>query len=155
MIPVEIQEEVELWAREQGRHAKIVWNPLLRCPEVQIDLKAEDPRLKKWQAQTQKVPNKPVESVFLHRHDGHHYVALNLGELGASGVRALLEEGNMWAGRGQAPNLLAAVRMVDEKNERVKEAMRKEARDNSRDRAREHRREILDLPLVSVPADLE
>lgn len=156
-IPWDIQEEVELWAREIGRHAKIVWNPVLACPEVQIELKDGDPRLKKWQAGDAKRPHKPVESVWLHRwnEEAGHYEPMDLGQMGASGVRAHLERANMWSGRGRHRDLYSAAKAADEHNEQLKAEMRKAAMDNSRDMAKDRRRDVLGIPLVTVQDDLE
>lgn len=154
-VPWEISDEVELWAREHGRHGRCVWNPVLRCAEIQLELKADDPRMKGWQEG--RLKTKPVESIYLHRQEvrGGPFVAVDLNELGASGVRAWLDRGNMWSGTGEYPNLHTACMAADRHNLELEEKMKAEAVENARLRARDNKRQIFDLPLVHVPADLE
>lgn len=154
-VPWDWADAVEVWAREQGRHGRLVWNTVLRCYEAQIDLKDADPRLLAWQQG--KVRQKPVESVFFHRQDkpGGPWVAMDLQQMGPSGIRKYLDEGNLWSGRGRYRNLMEACRAADDHNQRLEAIMAEAAEQGARDNAREHRRQLFDLPLVSVPANVE
>lgn len=147
-IPVWAQDVVELWARDTGRHAKVVWNPIMRCPEVQVTLKPDDPR--------RKLNGVETEPLFLHRQlgPGQPYTAIRLDELGEGGLRTLLEEADVLSGRGRSKSLMASLVEADRHQERIKEAMRKEAVEFARLNARDERRRVLGNPLVSVSSDL-
>lgn len=144
-----------MWAREHGSHAKIVWNTLMQCAEIQFDLKPGDPRLKGWQEG--RLPFEPKESVFLHRQagPGEPYKAVSLQDLGVSGVIKWLDEGNLLSGRGRHAGLDAACKAADRKNQELEAAMERAAVENARDMAREHRREFFELPMVGVISNLE
>lgn len=154
-IPVDIRDEVELWARQMGRHAKIVWNPILKCGEIQIDFLAHDPRRQAWQEGKTRVP--PVESVFLHRWDKKkgHYVAMDLAAMGASGLRNHLDATSVATGRGEHRNLQEAFEAVDRKNDRLREEILTAVREGGRENANRHRRKALGLPQVQVTSNLE
>ncbi|MCK5316323.1 MAG: hypothetical protein KAJ55_00335 [Anaerolineales bacterium] len=154
-VPFDIADEVELWAREQGRHGKLVWNQLLQCHEVQLSLKGDDPRMRAYQEG--KLRKEPVESVFLHRQEtpGGHFIGMNIQDLGSSGIRSLLDKGNLLSGRGEFRDLYQAVKAVDDQNQALEDLMAKEADENSRANARDHRRQLFDLPLVPVTKNLE
>ena len=155
--PPEIAEAVELWAREhRGTHGKIVWNAVMKCWEIQFELKPDDPRMKRWRDGKLRV--KPVEPVYLHRQkmvDGRpapHYEGIPLEELGVEGVLAWLDEGNTWSGRGRHKSFDAACKAADAHNERIREMITKEAEENARLRARDERKRILGTPWTTVPA---
>jgi hypothetical protein len=132
LVPTEIRDAVEKWARGCGRHADIVYVPTNPpIPQVRLELRSDDPRLRAWQEG--RADEKPVETVELVKWDGEkkRYVALNLMDLGASGVVELLEKGNMHSGRGDFGSLqeaIVAVRQDKEtKLERLKNWLRGEA----------------------------
>lgn len=154
-VPWDIREEVELWAREQGRHAKIVWNATLACYEILLDLMAGDPRLEGWQAG--RLKQEPKESIFLHRQEeaGGPFVGVNIHELGASGVRNWLDEGNLLSGTGRYASLDVACKAADRHNEELKAMIEKTAVENARLNARDNKRMLFGNPLVSVPETLE
>jgi hypothetical protein len=160
VIPSEIKDAVELWARQWGRHGTVTWNPWMKCPVIELTLKPDDPRLRGWKEG--RVTREPRECIPLHYQPRDakgnaemHFVGMNLAELGVSGVIEILNRGNMQSGRGEYADMMTAVRSVAERNEKLREDMRNTIRDNSRERAKDMRRQIFDLPLVSVPADLE
>lgn len=141
-----------MWAREHGTHGRIVWSPLLKCAEIQLDLHSDDPRMRAWKEG--RLPGKPVESVFLHRQagPGEPFVGIPVSELGVEGVRKWLDRGNLQSGRGRHASMDAACKAADRANQELEERMSAAAAENARYRAREHRRELFDLPMVSVPA---
>ena len=155
-VPWQYQEAVELWARQnRGTHARMAWNPVLRCVEIQFELKPDDPRMKGWQEGRLKM--KPVESVFLHRWDKAKkaYVAIPLEELGVSGLEALLDKGNLWSGRGEYRGLMEAVKAADEHNQKLERQVEEASIEAARLRARDERRWLQGAPVVSVPTNLE
>lgn len=158
-IPCEIADAVELWARQWGRHGTIGMNQALRCPVIELSLKSDDPRLKHWQEGRLKY--EPKESILLHYQrtepDGSksvHFYPLNLEELGVSGVLEILDRGNMWSGRGEYENFQKAAQVMGEYNEKLKQQMKDAAVEEGRLRARDMRRQVLGLPLVSVPDNI-
>lgn len=154
-VPVEVQDEVELWARDQGRHARIVWLPQMGCACVEIDLRPGDPRLGAWQEG--RLKHEPKERVYLHRYDKAKRCWVGVpstpSELTPDHVRGWLDRGNLWSGRGEhrARNIHEACVAADERNEEHRKAIRREVEANTRDRARDRRRQALGLPLVAVP----
>ena len=153
-VPWDVSDAVILWAREHGREGgRVVWYGGSKCFAVEFDLKADDPRMKGWLEKRLKV--KPKDVVFLHEPDGKgHYTALNIADLGVSGIVRLLDEGNLMSGTGRYKSLTAACNAVVEHNQKLEQAMEDAAVDNARLRARDDRRQILDLPTVSVPIDI-
>lgn len=158
-IPYQISDAVEHWARSRGRHASIGWNPVLGCAVIDITLKGDDPRLKAYQEG--RLKHEPKESVILHYQKTDYqgntsgpFIALNLEELGVTGIIEMLEKGDVWSGRGEFSSLHEAVQKVAQHNETHREKMKQDIRDAAMDRAKDMRRQILDLPLVSVPANI-
>ena len=155
-IPHELRDEVEMWAREnRGTHGSVVWNPILGCAEVRLELRDSDPRMAAWRGGSLK--NKPCETVFLHRQEeeGVHWKGIPLDELGVEFVRKWLDAGNMWSGRGRHKSLDSACKAADQHNTDLDNWMAEEAVENARLNARDNKRQVLDLPLVAVPANLE
>lgn len=152
-IPWDIREEAELWARERGRHATVSWSRPMNCLVVSLDLKPGDPRLEGWISGRLKV--EPREDIFFQRRKGVHLVGIPMGELSASFVRNYLQEGDLWSGRGRYNGLDAACKAAADHNERLSQKMKEAAVEDARQNARDHRRQVFDLPLVSVATDLE
>lgn len=153
-VPWDIRDEVILWAREHGREGgRVVWYGGSMCWAIEFDLKADDPRMKGWQEG--RLQRKPREVVFLHEPDGKgHMIPLNIAELGASGIRKLLDEGNLASGTGRYRSLTDACQSVVEHNQKLEQWMEDTAVENARLRARDDRRQILDLPMVNVPDNI-
>lgn len=163
VFPAALRDAVEHWARQHGTHGRIVWNPTLRCAEVQLDLKPDDPRMKAYREGRWPVP--PVDSVFLHRQsmqkqpDGSmratgHYIGIPPAELGVEFVVRWLDEGNLLSGRGRHASLDAACKAADRRNAEVGEKIKEVAVENARLRARDERRRVAGNPLVAVPDNL-
>jgi hypothetical protein len=154
-IPWEFADAVEIWCREHGRHGTMVWNPVLRCPDIRMDLKPDDPRLEGWQ--NGRLKHKPYEHVYLHHQTeiGGPLVAIDLYELGIEGLKERLDRGNLMSGRGEYDNIYNATLAVDAHNLEVEQKMKDTAIENARLRARDNKRRILDQPLVAVPDNLE
>lgn len=153
-IPREMAAAVDEWARQWGRRGTIGWNAALNCAVIDLSLKPDDPRMQAWQEG--RLKHEPKESIPLNwQPKGKQYFEpINLEELGVSGLIDMLDKANAWSGRGEYSSMMEAVNAVERKNEELREMMRKAALDNCRDRARDMRRQILDLPLVSVPENI-
>jgi hypothetical protein len=143
---------VDAWAREQGcAPGTVKWNPVLKCWEINLGLKPDDPRLKLYQEG--KLAVKPAEVVFLHvrrqREDGKsHFEGLDIEQLGESGIRELLDRGSVTSGRGEHRNLMEAVQAVAARNEEMEEKRRKHAETFARENARDKRRAVLGIPVL-------
>lgn len=157
-VPVEIRDAVEKWARSWGRHADVVYITVTSppTPQVRIELKPDDPRLRPWQEGD--ADEKPVETVELVEWDDQkkRFVGINLMDLGADGVVEILERGNTWSGRGEYDSLqegiVAARREKESKLERLKNWMRGEAIARAEDRAYGDRSTA---PMFTVPDNIE
>ena len=150
VVPVEIADAVELWARGCGRHATITYITVVDPPiaQVRITLRPDDGRLDAWRKGL--VDEEPIEAIELVEWDEKHtrYVPLNLTELGASGVTALLERGNLWSGRGEFDSLQQAIVAVRERAKVERERERLWRRGESLARLEEKSRHHLDIPQV-------
>lgn len=156
-VPYEIRDAVEEWARGCGRHADIVYVPYTDppIPQVRIELKPNDKRLKAWQEGD--ADEKPVETVELVEYDEEKkcYVGLDLHQLGPSGVVEFLERGNMWSGRGEFNSLQEAVYAARQRKEttleRLKNWIKSEVIARAEDRAYGERSVA---PMFAVERDL-
>lgn len=158
-IPHEIRDAVALWAQQWGRRGTIAMNHALRCPVIELSLKADDPRMKAYQEG--RLKHEPTECIPLHYQrteaDGSksvHYFPLDLADLGVSGVLELLDRGNTWSGRGEYGSFKEAAQIMGEHNDKLRNMIKEAAVQEGRDRARDMRRQVFDLPLVSVPGNI-
>lgn len=155
--PVEIADGVELWARQQGRHARLFWHPVLNCFCIEFELRDDHPSLKKWQDQTAKLESKPTESVPLHSFNPktQRYEAWDLEQRGVSGIINHLDQANLLSGRGEFNTLRESLAAVEAKNAANRERWRKYAGEGGREDAAPLRRRILgNMPVVTVPANV-
>jgi hypothetical protein len=160
--PQAIQEEVELWARESGRHAKMHFAP----PGtwfIRLSLKSTDKRMKLFQMGLSAEP--PGEDVWLHTSNPHEgkvisgvrqgpYIPLSLEELGTSGVREFLQKGDTWSGRGKYLSMIDQIRQVNTTNEDARVKARADAKEASRYEQRDKRRWRFKIPFLPVGIDL-
>lgn len=151
-ISWEIQDAAETFARKTGRHAKVFWHPILRCAVIEFSAHPDDPRYRAWQEG--KLKFEPKELVVLHRQTspGSPYVAINLAEMGASGLAHLLEEADVWSGRGEHGSLNDSFAKVDAANEAARQNQINAVEEAARESAWLHRRSVLGVPFVSVPS---
>ena len=154
--PAEIADAVTLYFRAKGRHARLVWNEVMRCWQIEIELSGDDPRMKAYQAGVRNA--RPVEVVPLHHRPkgSTHLVAMDLDEIGASGITELLAQGDLLTGRGEFPDLLSAIRAQHERNEKHKADMFAKAFEAGMEATERNKRQILEglghsLPFVTVP----
>jgi len=156
VCPVDVADEVELYARETNRHATCKFVPtkmgakgriLEGTWRVDMTLHPEDKRNVTFQEG--RMAERPVEEIWLHVENPEstgwqdRYIPLNIHELGASGVRQFLEKGNVHSGRGEFASLEDAIRRADEINEAKQQKQEQEAEDRVRRRARDRRRSRL------------
>lgn len=154
-IPVDISNEVELFARQWGRHARMEWNVNLNAPVIHFSLPKDSKLWKMWQEG--ELDHEPTESVPLIEWDADNrkYGPMNLEDLGPSGIRALLEKSNVWSGRGEHKDLVSSVGATIEKNRELREEGRKRAREIGMEIGWLSRRETLELPQSQVLIDLK
>lgn len=152
-VPVEMQDAVELWARSKGRHARIAYIPAMRTYVVEIELKADDPRMRGWQEG--RLPVKPTEQVFLHYQPkpGSSFKPLALEDIGVSGLMEILNKGDMTSGRGEYSSPQEVVNAIGRRNEALEESIKKAARDNARQRGRDLYRHT-HVPKTTVPTNI-
>ena len=157
--PVEIADAVTLYYRNRGRGARLVWSDVMRCWQIEIELSGDDPRMKAYQAGV--VNARPVEVVPLHHRPkgSPHLVAMDLDEIGPSGITELLAQGDLLTGRGEFPDLLSAIRAQHERNEKHKADMYAKAFDAGMEATQRNKRRVLEslghsLPFVSVPSNV-
>ena len=159
--PVEVADEVELWAREFGRHGKLCFVPTALAGRtvaagtwmVRLSLRENDKRMQLYKQGL--APEPPTEDVWLHEPDPKSptgYRPYNLMDLGAGGVRQFLEKGNMWSGRGQTgtKTLEALAREAIDKNQKAGGVAKAAAREECKLKLRDERRWKLKIPFLPV-----
>lgn len=173
-IPHEIRDEVELFARESGRTATLYFVPVLIEHGVIIvgtwmarfSLRSNDKRL--LIHKEGRHAQMPGEDVWFHKANpkegriipGTHgrretqWTPLDIVQMGASGVRQFLDQGNTW-GRGEFSSLESALSETRDKNETARLKNKADAKYDSRMESREKRRTILGIPFLPVGIDLK
>lgn len=156
--PVEVADEVELYAREYGRTATLHFIPTSGWM-VRFSLRCNDPRVQLFQQGEMGEP--PTEDVWLHepnprggQPDGRGgreptYLPLDIYQLGASGVRQFLERGNTW-GRGQHESIESLVTTVRETEQAATEKLRATLKEENRHEQRDKRRWRFKIPFLPV-----
>ena len=174
---MEIADEVELYARESGRTASLVFMPTLLLGNrisrgtwvVQFSLRPNDKRMQAYQQGL--APKPPTEEVWLHvpnQNEGKEipftggqreppYLALDIQQMGAGGVRAFLDKGNLWSGRGEfgTKTLEEIVKETRDREAAATAKFRADQKDENRHEMGERRRSILGIPFVKVGVDLK
>lgn len=171
--PAEIAEAVELFARNSGRTGSIKFATGPFGPNiwlVQLSLRPNDERMRLYQEGRAAEP--PVETVWLQERNPlegkptgrflpngqleRHgpYRALDIYQMGASGVREFLERGNTESGRGEHRSLEEAVRKAFDDDQYNAVRFREQKKEENRHRTREDRRHRLGIPALPVGIDL-
>lgn len=150
--PVEIQDEVERYAREYGRTATLHFVPTGGWM-ARFSLRCNDPRMQL--AQQGLTPTPPSEDVWFHVPDSRpgragSYIPLDIYLLGVQGVRAFLDRGNTWSGRGEFASLPAAVEHARATDEANTAKHRAEQKETNRYEQRESRRWRFKIPFLPV-----
>lgn len=174
VVPVEIQDEVELYARESGRTATLHFIPTELANGTAIrgtwmarfSLRSNDKRLILYQQGMASEP--PTEDVWFHeqnpdegnlipgsygRREGS-YRALDILQMGASGIRTFLERGNMWSGRGEFKSLEEQAEKAKTANKEMREKHRQDQKETSRYEQRDKRRSRWKIPFLPVGVQL-
>lgn len=153
-VPQEIEDAVILWARSYNREAKVGYHRIMKCHAIQLSAPADDP---KWAAYRDgKLKQAPHEFIPLNRQDASgHYVPIALEELGASGIVQMLEEANMWSGRGEYDDVAGAAQAVIARNAAHREEQAAAVEEAAKESAWLHRRGVFGLPQTSVGIDLK
>ena len=160
-VPFDIREEVELWARKSGRHAKVVFAPGVGWM-AKLSLRSNDKSLAMVQSQDRE---EDVEIVFFHFPNPNvgqvvngvrqgAYKPLDIEQMGPSGVREFLEKGDTWSGRGEFGSLREAVQHASDQNKAAEVRIRQEAKDSARDITADQRRSRLKIPFLGVGVDI-
>ena len=172
VAPYEFRDTAELFARQYGGHGDIVWVAApVNCWQVRFTLKPGDPRLRNPDDGTH------FEAVLLHefvdpaREPTHPkldqlprdsrnrykpaFVAIELDDLGTSGLQEILEKGSLLSGRGEFISSEQAAKAVLDRHRNHRERTRQQLRDAARHRALADRRSLLDIPTVPVGIDLQ
>lgn len=150
--PMEVEAAVVQYYRNKGLGARLGWHEFMKCWVIEIDLKDDDPR----REAARKGLGRAVEVVPLHYPSkGGHMTAMELDEIGASGIVELLQQGDLLTGRGEYPDLLTAVRAQHARNEKNKADMYARAAEAGMEAANRNKRQILEglghsLPFVTV-----
>lgn len=150
---------MELYAREHGRTGSIEFVPPLGAWMVKLSLRPNDPRMQLYQQGLAAEP--PTETVLLIEPNPEYPARsrfpnrpMDIYQMGAAGVRAHLEKGNTWGGRGEYASLTDQTRRVREANATAREKARTDARENATYRARHDRRHYEKVPTIPVGVDL-
>jgi hypothetical protein len=153
-VPFEINDAVEMWARKSGRHGRITWVPQIACFVVELSMPPDSPIWKAFRAGD--LAEEPKERIQLMHWDGREgrYIPMKLEEYGASGIVEMLEKADVWSGRGEFESMTDALHAQIGRNEQARKENRERFNDLARDEVQHRRREILGLPLVSVPANI-
>ena len=159
--PVGVADEVELWARESGRHGTLQFVPTLLAGQravegtwmVRLSLRENDKRMQLYKQGL--APEPPTEDVWLHEPDPESptgYRPYNLEDLGAGGVRQFLDKGNLWSGRGQfgSKTIEQLARDAIEKNRNAGQVAKSAAREECLLKLRDDRRWRLKIPFLPV-----
>jgi hypothetical protein len=158
VIPWQLSDAVEMWARERGKHATIGWNSATNCAVIDFTLRPDDPRMKAYREG--KLRFEPKESLLLNYREtdsqGREYgpfLPLDIEQLGVSGVINMLNEGDVQSGNGKYADMQQAVHAIERRNAQARAKMKDVAVENARLRARDDRRWVAGQPLVTVTTD--
>jgi len=171
--PVEIADEVELYARESGRHATMHFVPTFAVKGqavhgawvIRFTLRENDPRLGLVQGGQVK---ELTEDVWLHEPNPKYgreipgsggaqepeFRGVDIYQLGASGVRTFLEKGNTWSGRGEHRSIEDQAQKAMEANRKMREKHRADQKEENRHEQRETRRSRFNIPFLNVGIDI-
>lgn len=172
--PPEIATEVELWARQRGRSARMQWVPTLLFGTtavrhvwvIHLELRPNDPKMLAFKEGRAEKP--PTEQVWLHvpnlDKDGRSLegkeipntmglrepkmIGVDINALGAAGVREFLERDDTWSGRGEHGSLMESLQATREHNADVRRKVKAEAREENRQALKEERRRWLGIPQI-------
>ena len=150
---MEYDEAVELWARQWGRHGRIEWNGFTNGWVIHLTRKADDPLMKAYRDGV--LDHEPTESIPLTMFDPKKgYVSVGLDEIGVGGILDLLDEGNIWSGRGAYESHEDSMNAKRARNDEKRRLDREAQKERGQEMAAQSRRKVFDLPLVPVSQSL-
>lgn len=152
--PPDLQEEVELFARETGRTGSLHFIPVGGW-FARLSLKPNDPRLRLHQEGM--AEETPSEDIWFHvpkRGELNEYEPLDIVQMGRSGIREFLDRGNTWSGRGEFSDHMEALRKANAANEDIDVKFRADLKEESRHEQRDKRRWRFKIPFLRVMIDL-
>ena len=159
--PYEIQEVVELHFRKHGRTATLHYAPVVGW-FARVSLRSNDKRMLAWREG--RAPAPPTEDVYFHYPNPRHgngnrreppFIALDILQMGPTGVQEFLERGDTWSGRGEHTSLVEQARKAREHKRYEKLKLRDQNRVDARLMARDQRRSRLKIPYLGVGIDLK
>lgn len=167
--PYEIREVVEQYARQHGRTASVHFVPTAGWM-ARLELKPNDERVRLYQEGRAAAP--PTEDVWFHEPNplegqvipgtygkGREspFRPIDIIAQGPSWVRAFLDRGNMFSGRGETgtKSLEQVAKDTMEKDAENTRRFREAMRDENRQEVRSRRRDIQGVPVVSPGIDLK
>lgn len=163
--PWDLQEEVELYARESGRTAKLHFMPGINTWFARFSLRSNDKRMLAYQQGL--AADVPTEDVWFHRAASHEDVArnraqkpgdwipLDIIQMGRSGVREFLDRGNTWSGRGEFASIAESRLKAKEANAAAKERLRAQQKDDAMQMTKQTKHHRLKIPVIPVAIDLK
>ena len=134
-------DAVEKWARNWGRSAVTRWEPRMGCFVSHFSRRDSDPVLAAVQEGRRAEADEPFYwhewkegPVRPHPFFGASqmvpgFVALDVEQMGETGVLTMLEKGNTWSGRGEFTSIGQAADASIAANDQQMEAQRKKLRD--------------------------
>lgn len=164
VAPHDLQDEVELFAREYGRTGKLHFVPVGGWM-ARFSLRCNDPRMVLYQRG--EIPEPLSEDVWFHEPNPNEgqpngrggrqgpFIPLDILQMGTSGVREFLEKGNTWSGRGEFTSLEAAVKQANDNDVVSLKKFKAEQKDASLQEQKAKRRTRFGIPFVPVQADLK
>lgn len=122
MMPASVADAIQSFFRRSGREATTdEWHPLLKCFVVRVSRKETDPVMLLVQS-GKRSERQVMESIPLHEPvpgKAMTFKALDLEQMGPSGITKWLEEHDLWSGRGRYRHPLDASREAEERQKRV------------------------------------
>lgn len=117
MMPAAVADAIQTFFRRSGREASTdEWHPLLKCFVVRVCRKSDDPVMEMVR-DGRRSERQVMESIPLHEPvagQAMTFRALDLDQMGPSGITRWLEEHDLWSGRGRYNSPLDASREAEE-----------------------------------------
>lgn len=114
-VPNDVDDAIKTFFRRADRVAAVEWHPILKCFLVRVERRVTDPVMQLVQS-GKRSERQVMESIPLHEPVpgmAMTFKALDLEQMGPSGVTRWLEEHDLWSGRGRYKHPLDASREAD------------------------------------------
>jgi hypothetical protein len=143
------------WARKSGRTVWWKWSADMGCWTVNLSLPPTAPAMRDYQEGRLKQADPPTEGVALIEQvmdasgvPTGEFKALDLEQYGPSGIVRMLEEADLWSGRGTHRSLQEFVQKTAERNRENTRKIKARQKAWAHDLAMEFRRQICKIPLI-------